>query len=122
MSKHQLEVYGNKVWGVEVSNYGLEHGRLDYKALAEIVGDCIPNNTVREETACDWEIISGTFDNAIMQDFIISEQGYKLLAEYTDELVLYNETLDLYVWAVDHTGTSWNYVLTDIELIKGDEY
>lgn len=118
MSRSTIEMYGNKVWGKEVSSYGIENGYLDYATLAEMVGDCILNNTVRAETMCDWEIISGTFDSAIFQDYIISEQGYKVLEELTDELVFYNEKLDLYIWAVDHYGTAWSHVLTDIKLIK----
>lgn len=50
----------------------------------------------------------------IYQYFIISEQGASILEEYTNEIVYYNETLDLYVWGVTHYGTSWDYVLTDI--------
>lgn len=52
----------------------------------------------------------------IFQYFIISEQGANILKEWTDEIVYYNETLDIYVWGVTHWGTSWNYVLTDIQL------
>ena len=37
----------------------------------------------------------------------------------TDEILFYNETLDMYVWGVTHCGTSWNYVLTDIKLNCG---
>lgn len=35
-----------------------------------------------------------------------------------DEYVIYNEKLDIYVWAITHFGTSWDYVLTDIKLVK----
>lgn len=52
----------------------------------------------------------------IFQYFIISEQGANILKEWTDEIVYYNETLDMYVWGITHWGTSWNMVLTDIEL------
>ena len=45
-----MKVYNGKVYGVAVSNYGLEKEYLDYQTLAKIVGDCILNNTVREET------------------------------------------------------------------------
>ena len=118
MAKNSIRLYGNKAYGVEVSKYGLEHGYLDYKALADILGDCILNNTVRAETMEDWEIISGEFREMVFQDYIISEYGYEFLQEHTDELVFYNEKLDLYIWAVTHFGTSWDYVLTDVELEK----
>lgn len=46
--------------------------------------------------------------------FIISQMGAEILEEWTNEYVIYNEELDLYVWGVDHCGTSWDYVLTEI--------
>lgn len=114
-----IEMYDGKVWGVKVSDYGLEHGYLDYRALARILEDCIHNDFVRSETAEDWVIISGELDEAVHQDYIISKRGYEILRDYTDELVFYNEKLDLYVWGVTHFGTSWDYVLTDIKLVEG---
>lgn len=113
-----MKLYGDKVYGVKVSDYGLEKGYLDYKALAEIIGNCILNNTVRAATMEDWEMIHGEFDEMVMSDYIISEYGYDFLREHTDEYVFYNEKLDLYVWGVTHYGTSWDYVLTDIKLVK----
>jgi hypothetical protein len=118
MRKNEITLYGNKVYGVEVSKYGLEHGYLDYKALAGILEDRILNNTIRAETMEDWELINGEFREMVFQDYIISEYGYEFLQEYTDELVFYNEKLDIYVWAVTHFGTSWDYVLTDVKLVK----
>jgi len=114
----EMTLYGNRVYGKEVSKYGLEHGYLDYHTLSKIVGDMILNNTVRAETMCDWEIVTGEFKEMIFQDYIISEYGYEFLSKYTDEIVFYNEKLDLYVWGVTHYGTSWDYVLTDIKLVK----
>lgn len=116
-----MKLYGNKVFGEEVSKYGLDHGYLDYRTLAKIMGDCILNNTIREQTMTDWEMINGEFTEMVFQDYIISEYGYKILAEFTDEYVFYNEKLDIYVWAVTHFGTSWDYVLTDIKLTKGGD-
>lgn len=117
----EMKLYGNRVYGEEVSSYGLEKGYLDYRTLARIVGDCILNNTVRAETMCDWGIITGEFDEMIFQDYIISEQGYNFLADYTDEIVFYNPKLDMYIWGITHYGTSWDYVLTDIKLVKRDD-
>lgn len=114
-----ITLYNGKAYGHEVSKYGLENGYLDYLTLSKIVGDCILNNTVRAETMEDWEMVAGEFDSAVFQDYVISETGYKFLEEYTDELVFYNEKLDMYIWAVTHFGTSWDYVLTDIKLVGG---
>lgn len=117
----EMRLYGNRAFGIEVSPYGLEQGYLDYHALGKIVGDMILNNTVRAETMCDWEIVTGEFDHAIFQDYIISEYGYRILSNYTDEIVFYNEKLDMYIWGITHYGTSWDYVLTDIKLVKDGE-
>ena len=117
MEKNKIKLYGKKAYGVEVSKYGLENGYLDYRALAEILGDCILNNTVRAETMCDWEMVNGEFDSTIFQDYIISELGATILHDLTDEIVFYNEKLDIYVWSVTHFGTAWDYVLTDVKLV-----
>ena len=50
----------------------------------------------------------------IFQYYIVSDSGAKLLEEI-NEIVFYNEELDMYVWGVTHFGTSWDYVLTDIK-------
>ena len=113
-----IEMYNGKVYGVKVSDYGLEKGYLDYKALANILENCILNNTIREATFGDWEIVNGSFDEMVMSDYIISEYGYKFLKEYTDELVFYNENINVYIWAVTHWGTAWDYELTDIKLVE----
>ena len=115
-----MKVHNGKVYGVAVSDYGLEKGYLDYQALAGIVGDCIFNNTVRAETMEDWDMVSGEFKEMVFQDYIISEQGYRFLEDLTGELVFYNEKLDIYIWAVTHYGTAWSHVLTDIKLVKED--
>ncbi len=117
MEKNKITLFNGKAYGVKVSNHGLENGYLDYRALAGILGDCILNNTVRAETLEDWDVIAGEIEDEIYQDYIISEYGYKFLEEHTDEIVFYNERLDIYVWGITHFGTSWDYVLTNVELI-----
>ena len=47
----EIRIYEGKVYGCEVSKYGLGHWYLDYLTLSKIIGDCILNNTVRSETA-----------------------------------------------------------------------
>lgn len=111
-----IRMYDGKVFGFEVSDYAKEKGYLDYKTLARMLDDLILNNTVREETLGDWEIVNGDLDKMVMQDFIISRYGYEVLKDYTDELVFYNERLNIYIWAVCHWGTAWNYELTSIKL------
>lgn len=55
-------------------------------------------------------------DAEVFQWYIISEEGASILRDYTDELIYYNEELDMYLWGVTHCGTSWDYVLTNIKL------
>lgn len=123
MNTNEMRVYDGKVYGEKVSNYGLENGYLDYLTLSRIVGDCILNNTLMEETQEDyWELINGEiYDEEIYQTYIISEYGYQFLSEHTDEIVFYNEKLDIYVWGITHFGTAWDYVLTDIKIVEQSE-
>lgn len=115
----ELTVYGNKVYGVEVSEYGLEKGYLDYAAVAGIIGNLVRNNNIREQTY-GWELVSGEINGEIFQDYIIPKWGYEFLSEHTDEAVFYNDDLDMYIWGVQHWGTSWDYELTHIKLIRDE--
>lgn len=50
----------------------------------------------------------------VYQWYIVSDPGARILEEI-NEIVYYNETLDMYLWGVTHWGTSWDYVLTNIK-------
>ena len=50
----------------------------------------------------------------IFQYYIVDDNVSRFLKEI-NEIVFYNEELDMYVWGVTHYGTSWSYVLTDIK-------
>ena len=118
-SEKSVPMYDGKVFGIEVSAYGKEKGYLDYRTLAKALEDCILNNQLREATlgvVGHWEIVAGKFDEMVMQDFIISRYGFEILKEFTDELVFYNEELNVYIWAVTHWGTGWAYELTNVKL------
>lgn len=54
------------------------------------------------------------YTDDIFQYYIVSDNGAEILKEI-NEIVFYNEVLDMYVWGVTHYGTSWSYVLTDIK-------
>lgn len=51
----------------------------------------------------------------VFQWYIVDDWGAKLLQDI-NQIVYYNETLDMYLWGVNHYGTSWDYVLTDIAI------
>ena len=55
-----------------------------------------------------------SYNADIYQYYIVSDNGAEILKEI-NEIVFYNEELDMYVWGVTHFGTSWSYVLTDIK-------
>ena len=172
-------VFGQYFCGNKVSDYGLQHGRVDYATLAKSF-DAVLNNEIIAATGWEnWEQENGFIDNSdeinaleekiatleekrerilstdyeneyqkendldqvdddvriardmiydlqceqdeqpeIYQYYIISGNGAEILEDYTDEIVFYNNELDMYVWGVTHWGTSWDYVLTNIKCEK----
>ena len=159
MEKQQKYYYGNVI-----SEYGLEHGRVDYAALSKCF-DAVLNNDIMSLTydIGSWEQVSGIIDNTdeieeleekrdeleeqnenspsqileneineineqieeleseqddepeVYQWFIVDDWGARLL-QGINEIVYYNEKLDMYLWGVTHCGTSWDYVLTNIKI------
>ena len=119
-----FKLYDGKVYGYMVSEYGLENGYLDYHTLSKLVGDCVLNNYIFEYAGYEnWELESGEEEDEdgyfqeVYQYYIVSDGGARILKDHTDELVFYNEELDMYLWGITHFGTSWDYVLTDIRLV-----
>lgn len=49
----------------------------------------------------------------VYQWYIVSSNAVDILS-WNNEIVFYNDDLDLYLWGVTHYGTGWDYVLTDI--------
>lgn len=122
-------------------------GRITYQTLAELVGDMILCNNMADRYAEQLELISGDDENyytidweeisreeyeqleeegkevnsepkEIYQYFIITDLGANFLQSYTNEIVFYDNELDIYVWGITHCGTSWDYVFTDIPCKK----
>ena len=148
-------------YGNEVSQYGQEHKRVDYRTLASAFEHVMNNDIMGATEAAGlgyWEQESGYIDNReeieeleeqieeleeneeenaeqieeleeqieelereqdkqpeIFQYYIVSDNGAEILEEF-NEIVFYNSTLDMYIWGVTHWGTSWDNVLTDIEI------
>lgn len=124
-NNNNRKLYGTIFFGNEASDYGKENGRLDYGTLSKAFNKVL-NNDIMEATRGigTWKQVHGFTDNPeemdydfeIFQYFIISDDGAKILKDWTDEIVFYNEALDMYVWGVTHYGTDWDLILTDIEL------
>lgn len=125
MEKEQKYYYGNPI-----SDYGIENGYIDYETLAECFNSVL-NNDIMALTydIGSWEQVSGAIDNTdeieeleseqdneleVFQWYIVDYWGARLLQ--INEIVYYNKTLDMYLWDITHYGTSWDYVLTNIEI------
>lgn len=124
--KKQLKLAGKYFCGNEISNYGKEHGFLDYDTFSRAF-DHVLNNSIFElgqGIGYGWELVNGLdFDYEeeeiieepeVFQWYIVSSSGAEMIQEYTDEILYYHEELDIYLWGVTHWGTGWDYVLTDI--------
>jgi hypothetical protein len=108
-----------------LNEYEKEHNKISYKTLVERYFDnmILCNNIANNYE--DLEVIAGSdYDEEedtykdIYQYFIVDgcfdEEDLQKVGEELG-VVYYNSNLDLYILGVDHFGTSWDYVLTDIE-------
>ena len=63
-----MEMHGGKVYRVAVSGYGLDNRYLDYRTLADIIGDPILNNRLMTFEEFYWELVSGQDQYAVDKD------------------------------------------------------
>lgn len=127
---NNFKLDGKYFCGNEISAYGQEHNRLDYATFAKAF-DAVLNNNIMEKgwsIGNGWELINGSdYDEEndeytdVFQWFIVSDEGAKIIQDYTNEILYYHEELDIYLWGVTHWGTSWDYVLMDIPCNCGYE-
>lgn len=99
----------------------LKENRKNYKEMIDFCCDSlILNNDIMQELqkkdiyfdlycGSDYNEESDEYEE-IYQYYIINEQDAERLAEYTNEIVFYNEKLDLYILGVTHFGTAWEGV------------
>ncbi len=124
--KKQLKLAGKYFCGNEISNYGKEHGFLDYDTFSRAF-DHVLNNSIFEfgqGIGYGWELVNGLdFDYEeeeiieepeVFQWYIVSDSGAQIIQDYTNEILYYHDELDIYLWGVTHWGTGWDYVLTNI--------
>ena len=106
-----------------LNDYEKQHKRLSYSNMLKVfTDDCyILNNIIAKKFDFDFldESLYDLEELTIYQYYIISEYTAEKLQKHTNEIILYNNDLDMYLLGVGHMGTSWDYVLTDIE-IEGD--
>ena len=124
--KKQLKLAGKYFCGNEISNYGKEHGFLDYDTFSKAF-DHVLNNSIFElgrSIGYGWELVNGLdFDYEeegiieepkVFQWYIVSDSGAQIIQDYTNEILYHHDELDIYLWGVTHWGTGWDYVLTNI--------
>lgn len=141
---YEGRVMGKPISSYGLSNGYMDYGCL--ANIVADRGGLILNNTIQSNTldVGEWENYAGSlvyyydenddirtekeyYDNDcpddwmecytdVYQQYIISEEGANILRDYTNEVVEYNEALDIYLWDISHYGTSWSYVLTDIKI------
>lgn len=104
----------------DLSDYEREAGKVSYSRLCERAfnGMVLCNKIAEIDDSVYYNTITGDCSGDIFQWYIVDgvndEDDFKRY--YGDELILtYSNLLDCYVLAVDHYGTSWDYVLTSIE-------
>jgi hypothetical protein len=124
--KKQLKLAGKYFCGNEISNYGKEHGFLDYDTFSRAFDHVLSNSIFElgQGIGYGWELVNGLdFDYEeeeiieepeVFQWYIVSDSGAQIIQDYTNEILYYHDELDIYLWGVTHWGTGWDYVLTDI--------
>jgi len=104
-----------------VNEYEKEHKKVSYKNLLQwldIYNNMVLCNEIVKFHELDLEV--GNDEDEIYQYYICDISNWamrKIQEEFSDELIIYwCEDLQVYVLGVDHLGTSWDYVLTGVEL------
>ena len=107
----KIEFYQEQI---ETLEYNVEEKNEEYiNEQIEIINGKIEDLQEQiDELEEEQEAFYGT---EIFQYYIVSDRGAEILKEI-NEIVFYNDRLDMYVWGVTHYGTSWDYVLTDIKI------
>lgn len=113
--------------------------KVSYSELARRIGDCVMSNQIMSELSGEYEfeLFNGedmschVHENKdecakddseceyesveIYQTYIITQGGAEYLQRNTNEIVYYNDKLDIYLWGITHFGTSWDGVFTKLE-------
>ena len=111
----------------DLNEYEKEHKKISYKRLIDrISSDIWLFNNAPKLSEYDFEFEIGSDYDEETDEFIEFYQYYLIdIAPYmieklqklkcNDIVIAWSEKLEEYVLMVDHFGTSWDYVLTDIE-------
>lgn len=109
----------------KMGDYEKEHNRASYRTLVEYyIGDIVLCNNILD---VDYNVINNidiSEDHEEIENFEIFQYylcnlntSDRELAKKSGLILSYSEVLDCDVLCVDHWGTSWDYVLTSVELV-----
>lgn len=102
--EEQIEELSNQLWEAETEETA--------KALEDKIAELEEKKAELEDEQ--------DYPPEVFQWYIVDNNGADILQE-ADEIVYYNNELDMYLWGVTHWGTSWDYVLTNIKIEKEED-
>lgn len=113
-NEEEIEELKEQIEELEEKIEELEENEEENKAEIESTREEI------ERLEAEIENLENDYPSEIYQYYIVDDNGAELLKE-VEEIVFYNEELDMYIWGVTHWGTSWDYVLTNIKIEKDED-
>ena len=113
----------------KMGEYEKEQGKASYKTIVDyFIGNIVLCNNIAnidESVFCNMDIIENEDDEEsyqeIYQYYLCNVGSYdKQCAQKAGLIFSYSDMLDCDILCVDHYGTSWDYVLTNVKLF--DDY
>ena len=102
-----------------MGQYEKEKGFASYKTIVDyFIGECVLVNKIIKIDASVCYNMVGIEDNDEIYQYYICNIGRweKEQAQKAGLILSYSEVLECDVLCVNHYGTSWDYVLTDVKL------
>lgn len=97
----------------QIKQYLKEHIKT-YADLADRLNGMVLCNNIIQRYGITLELENGSdYDEEydeyydVFQFYIIQDRDAEFLTDYTNELVYYDNELDIYVWGITHFGTPW---------------
>ena len=128
--KNNQEIYLD-----DVSEMARKKNRLDYASMVDwcTEGHMVGLGVSPWEMTGDWEKQTerdfdcfadadeeeqdeDEADEEVFQWFIIDDDAAEFFMRFTNELIYYSNSLDMYLLGVTHLGTAWSYVMTEWKL------
>ena len=104
----EIEEINEKIFGIEDLLYEMDESQEESEEYKKLMKEKEDLEDRRNDLLYEMDESQEVF-----QWYIIDDNGAEICKEF-DEIVYYNETLDIYLWGVTHWGTSWDYVMTSI--------